>query len=77
MPQMPRTVDRSIAKMIATKRVVTGSLSIVAGLALAGYALSIGAHPSVRLGLALLIFLAGGSWTLRDGLRLKRDLRQG
>jgi hypothetical protein len=73
---MPRTVDRSIAKMIATKRIVTGTLAILLGVGLAIAATIHGSAPTPGLGLALLIFFAGGAWTLRDGLRLRRELRQ-
>jgi hypothetical protein len=72
---MPRTVDRSIAKMIATKRIITGSLALCAGVGLMIAAFMHGGAPTPVLGLALLIFFAGGGWTLRDGLRLRRDLR--
>lgn len=74
--QMPRTVDRSIAKMIATKRIITGSLMIVAGVAFAIACVVHGARPSGQLGLALLIFFAGGSWALRDGLRVRKELQR-
>lgn len=73
--RMPRTVDRSIAKMIATKRIITGSLALCAGVGLTIAAFMHGGRPTPGLGLALLIFFAGGGWTLRDGLRLRRDLK--
>jgi hypothetical protein len=72
---MPRTVDRSIAKMIATKRIITGSLALCAGVGLTIAAFIHGGSPTPGLGLALVIFFAGGGWTLRDGLRLRRDLK--
>lgn len=72
---MPRTVDRSIAKMIATKRIITGSLALCAGVGLLIAAFIHGGAPTPGLGLALLIFFAGGAWTLRDGIRLRRELR--
>ena len=72
---MPRTVDRSIAKMIAMKRIVTGSLALCAGVGLLIAAFVHGGAPTPGLGLALLIFFAGGGWTLRDGLRLRKELR--
>ena len=75
MPLMPRTVDRSIARMIATKRIITGSLSLAAGLGLGIFAVQHGGAPTPGLGLALLIFFGAGTWTLRDGLRLRRDLK--
>jgi hypothetical protein len=61
--------------MIATKRIVTGSLGLVAGVVLSGLAVSHGGRPPPSMGLALLIFFVGGAWTLRDGLRLRRELR--
>jgi len=72
---MPPTVDRSIAKMIAMKRIVTGSLALCAGVGLLIAAYVHGGAPTPGLGLALLIFFAGGGWTLRDGLRLRKELR--
>ncbi len=72
---MPQTVDRSIAKMIATKRIITGSLALCAGVGLGVAAYMHGSAPTPTLGLALLIFFVGGGWTLRDGVRLRRDLR--
>jgi hypothetical protein len=72
---MPPTVDRSIAKMIATKRIVTGTLALCAGIGLSIAAVVHGSSPTPGLGLALLIFFAGGGWALRDGLRLRRSLR--
>ena len=73
--RLPQTVDRSIAKMIATKRIITGSLALCAGVGLVVAAYMHGSAPTPTLGLALLIFFVGGGWTLRDGVRLRRDLR--
>lgn len=73
---MPKTVDRSIAKMIAYKRITTGALALCAGVGLTIAAFLHGSSPTPALGLALLIFFAGGGWTLRDGLRLRRDLAE-
>jgi hypothetical protein len=72
--KLPRTVDRSIARMIATKRIITGTLALCAGVGLTIAAYLHGGRPSSGLGLALLIFFVGGGWTLRDGLRLRREL---
>jgi hypothetical protein len=72
---MPRTVDRSIAKMIAYKRISTGVLALLAGVGLVASAVIHGSPPTPALGLALLIFFGGGVWTLRDGLRVRRELR--
>ena len=73
---LPRTIDRSIARMVATKRLVTGTLALAAGVGLIVLAIMHGTAPTPSLGLALLIFFGGGAWTLRDGLRLRRDLRR-
>lgn len=73
---IPRTVDRSIARMIATKRLITGSLGLVGGVVLLVIAIVRGGAPTPGLGLALVIFFAGGAWTLRDGIRLRRELRR-
>ena len=62
--------------MIATKRIITGSLALAAGVGMLAIAIVHGGPPTAGLGLALLIFFAGGSWTLRDGLRLCQELRR-
>lgn len=76
MPVLPKTVDRSIARMIATKRIVTGSASVVTGAVFLVVLLAHGTRPPPIAALALLIFFAGGGWTLRDGLRMRRELRR-
>lgn len=76
MPRaMPRYVDRSLARMIAMKRIVTGSASLALGVALVVMALVRGDVPAVPFALALAAFFGGGAWSLRDGLRLRRALR--
>lgn len=70
------TIDRPTAKMIAYKRIVTGSLSIACGVALI-VALLVHGRPPPTAALALVIFFGGGTWTLRDGLRLRRELLGG
>ena len=72
---MGRTVDRSFARMVAYKRIVTGSLSIACGVGLI-ILLAVRGSPPPIAALALLIFFGGGAWTLRDGLRLRRELQQ-
>ncbi len=76
MMKLPRTIDRSIARMVATKRIITGSLALSAGTGLLTFAIMHGAKPTPGLALALLIFFVGGVWTLRDGIRLRRELRR-
>lgn len=75
MRRMPATVDRAFAKMVCFKRIVTGSLSIASGIVLIVALIEHGSAPPLAA-LALLILLGGGVWTLRDGLRLRRDLQQ-
>lgn len=72
MPQT-QTVDRAFMKMVCIKRIVTGSLSIACGVALIVALVWHGNAPPIA-GLALLIFFGGGAWTLRDGLRMRREL---
>ena len=69
-----KTVDRALAKLVATKRIVTGSLSLIAGIAVIVAVLLHGGSPPPMAGVALLIFFGGGWWTLRDGIRLRREL---
>jgi hypothetical protein len=66
-------VDRSLARMVAFKRIVTGTLSIGCGVVLL-VALFVHGSPPPIAGVGLLIFFGGGAWTLRDGLRLRREL---
>jgi hypothetical protein len=70
-----RTVDRSFAKMIAYKRLVTGTLAISAGIALIVFAVTRQLPMAVPFYGALVIFFGGGTWALRDGLRLMASLR--
>jgi hypothetical protein len=71
---MQRTVDRKFARLVAMKRIITGSLSLVAAIVFAAVALAKHAPATPMLGLALLIFVGGGLWTLRDGIRLRREI---
>ena len=72
---MSGRVDRSVARMIAFKRIATGALSIACGVALI-VALVIHGSPPPVAGVALLIFFGGGGWTLRDGLRLRKEIEK-
>lgn len=74
MRAMPATVDRSFAKLVAMKRIFTGSVSLAAGVAFAVALVWHGRPPAIAAA-GLLIFFGGGAWTLRDGLRLRRELR--
>jgi hypothetical protein len=68
-----RVVDRGLVRMVAMKRIITGSLSLACGVALV-VALVVHGSPPPTSALGLLIFFGGGAWTLRDGLRLRREL---
>lgn len=71
---MARTVDRGLARLVALKRIMTGGTGLVAGAVCVVIALAHGGAPPGQLLLAIAIFWGGGAWTLRDGLRLKREL---
>jgi hypothetical protein len=70
----PRTVDRSFAKMIAYKRLVTGTLAISAGIGLIVFAVTRQLPMATPFYGALVLFFGGGAWALTDGLRLRREL---
>jgi hypothetical protein len=74
---MPPTVDRSIARMIAFKRIGTGLVSLAFGVAFVVAVSLHGSPPLTTTALGALIFFGGGAWTLRDGLRLRRELLRG
>ena len=74
MPSLPRTVDRSIVRMVAMKRIATGCSSLIAGAVMIYLVTQHGGGPTPLLGLAILLLWGGGAWTLRDGLRLRRQL---
>ena len=71
---MPPTVDRRLAQLIAYKRITTGVLGLMGGVAVILLAVAHGGGPSPLIVLALAIFVGGGAWTLRDGIRLRREL---
>ena len=74
-----RSVDVAFVRIVAYKRIFTACASLVASVALVGIVASRAAAAEPRslalTALALAIFLGGGSWSLRDGLRLVRELR--
>lgn len=72
---MPKTVDRSIVRMVAMKRIATGSSSLIAGAVMIYLTIAHGGGPTPLLALALILLWGGGGWTLRDGLRLRRQLK--
>lgn len=71
---MQRTVDRSIARIIAVKRLITGTLAISAGVITTVIGITSARPMTPSLFLALMIFFGGGAWALRDGIRLRREL---
>lgn len=73
---MPPKVDRRLAQLIAYKRLVTGTLGLFAGVGLVALAIRHGGSPSPLVGLALAFFVLGGVWSLRDGIRLRNELRR-
>jgi hypothetical protein len=76
MLRMPKTVDKSIVRMVATKRIATGSSSIIAGAVMIYLTIAHGSGPSPLLAFALLFLWGGGAWSLRDGLRLRAQLKK-
>lgn len=68
-----RTVDRRIARAVAIKRIVTGIASLALGVALVVAVFAKGDPPALAA-VAVALFWGGGAWTLRDGLRLRREL---
>jgi hypothetical protein len=76
LPKLPKTVDRSIVRMVAMKRIATGCSGLIAGAVMIYLTVEHGGGPTPLLGLGILLLWGGGAWTLRDGLRLRRDLRQ-
>jgi hypothetical protein len=71
---LPKTVDKSIARMVAMKRIATGSMSLAAGGVMFYVTLEHGTGMTPLIGVALLLLWGGGAWTLRDGLRLRKAL---
>jgi hypothetical protein len=76
MRAMPKTVDRRMAQAIAYKRIATGAVALAGGVAIVALVLGHGGPPPALAALALAIFWGGGGWTLRDGLRLRRELQR-
>jgi hypothetical protein len=74
-----KTVDRGVVRLIATKRIGTGLVSMAAGSAAIAWVVARGgdlAGAGLQFGLFLLICFGGGGWSLRDGLRLRRELQK-
>ena len=67
-------VDKRLAQLIAMKRIVTGTASLIGAVALGAVGAIKGAPPMLYLGIA--IFVVTGAWALRDGLRLRREIER-
>lgn len=74
MPPRPQTIDRGFVKLITIKRFITAGLSYAAAIGLTIAVVLHGGAPAFQLAAALLLFVGGGTWALRDGLRLRREL---
>ncbi len=74
---MPRYVDRTFAKMIAIKRLVTGSLALLCGI---GFVVMISMlddrKPPPFAYATAAIFLGVGGWALHDGIRFFRNAKK-
>jgi hypothetical protein len=75
-PPQRRYVDRSIARVIAYKRLFTGTLGVVGGVVMIVAGVVHGGSPPPLLVLASVMFFGVGGWALRDGIRLHRALRR-
>jgi len=71
---MAQYVDRSFAKMVAYKRLITGTLGLAGGVVLTITAFMQERSLTPLFGLGIVIFVGGGGWALRDGIRLLRQL---
>ncbi len=61
--------ETGFERMIALKRIVTGTLGIGAGVGMIVMTVGLG-HPASPLSfLAATIFFGGGAWSLRDAYR--------
>ncbi|MBP9113571.1 MAG: hypothetical protein KBF88_12235 [Polyangiaceae bacterium] len=69
-------IDPKFASLVAWKRVVTGSLGLLFAAGLVWLSSSDPFYRTPKLGVAIALFAGGGGWALRDGLRLRKDLRE-
>jgi len=74
-PLRPQVIDRSFVKMIMIKRFITTVLSYAAAVGLSIAVAMHGSAPVLQLAIALVIFVGGGTWALRDALRMRRELK--
>jgi hypothetical protein len=72
--QPGQTIDRSFVRLITYKRFITAALSYAAAVGLSIATAFHGGAPAIQFAAALVIFVGGGTWALRDGLRLRREL---
>lgn len=80
---LPRTLDRGTVKLMAIKRLITGTLSMTLGVGAIVFAFQRQAAGGVsdlqtKLMFAglLVICFGGGGWSLRDGVRTLRMIRK-
>jgi hypothetical protein len=78
--QLPKTVDRGFVRFMMVKRISTGAICLVGGVGAVvfGYTSRHELHGKQwpHMALLLLICFGGGTWMLRDGLRLRTMLRE-
>ena len=74
MLSRPQKIDRGFVKLITYKRFSTALLSYAAAIGLTIAVVVHGSAPPLQFAAALVIFIGGGTWALRDGLRLRREL---
>jgi hypothetical protein len=74
MLSRPQKIDRGFVKLVTYKRFSTALLSYAAAIGLTIAVVVHGSAPPLQFALALVIFIGGGTWALRDGLRLRREL---
>ena len=76
---LPTRLDRATLRLITVKRSITGTLSLGCGVALASYGYMHVAQFDGKTRYywmaAVVVFLFGGSWSLRDAVRGWKLLR--
>ncbi len=74
---MARQIDRTFAKVIAIKRLITGSLGVLCGVGVV-VLIALLDRPAPPLAfVCAAIFLGGGGWALRDGIAFFIEARRG
>ena len=73
------SVDKKFAQMVAYKRVFTGCAGFIGGVVLivllATRQAQLNQRTLISAAIALALFFGGGAWSMRDGLRVLRELR--